>query len=130
MSHPCSFCGAPLPDAPPGAAVRCPACSNLASTPGLPRTITSLPAPPPGSLSPTPFGAAPSSGLPFSSVDQPKPAASPPPAVNMPSRAGGVDELVGGGLTILGISAIKLALFVGLGIFFSCFSGIVLSFLR
>lgn len=111
-------------------AVRCPSCSNLASTPALPRTLTSMPAPAPGPLPPTAFGAAPTSSLPFSSVDQPKPAAAPPPAVNMPSRAGGVDELVGGGLTILGISAIKIALFVSLGIFFSCFSGIVLSFLR
>lgn len=111
-------------------AVRCPSCGNLAATPALPRTLASLPTPPPGSLAPTPFGAAAPSGLPFSSVDQPKPAAAPPPAVNMPSRAGGVDELVGGGLTILGISAIKIALFFGFGLLFSCFSGLILALLR
>ncbi len=111
-------------------AVRCPSCGNLAAMPALPRTIASLPPSPATPFPQTAFGAPPAPGLPFSSVDQPKPAAAPPPAVNMPSRAGGVDELVGGGLTILGISAIKLVLFLSLGLFFSCFSGLLLAFLH
>ena len=91
----CTFCSAVLPPAPPGASVRCPTCSNLSSTPALPPT----------QLTPA------STGLPFALVDGAKQAASPPPTVILPSRAGGVDELVGGGLTLLGISVVKLVLF-------------------
>lgn len=78
----------------------------MTSTPGLPPTLASAPG-----FAPTP----PAPGLPFSHVDGRKQAAAPPPSVVLPSRAGGVDELVGGGLTLLGIGALKL-MFVGVAI--------------
>lgn len=122
VSATCGFCGAPLALAPAGAAVRCGACGNVTTTPALPPTLAATPVFEPAAPS------APS--LPFSSVSGPKPGASPPPAVVLPSRAGGVDELVGGGITILGIGLLKIVL-VGLALTaLSCTVGIVGMLLR
>lgn len=75
------------------------------------------------------FGAPPpSGGLPGSNVARAPSVGAPPPQVVLPSRAGGVDELIGGGITILGISIVKLAIFAALGLFGSCVFGLVLSF--
>jgi hypothetical protein len=113
----CTFCSAPI-DAPPGVAVRCASCGNLTTTPSIPQTLPAevafpLPAVPPPS------------SLPFARVDAPKQGAAPPPAVVMPSRAGGVDELIGGGITILGISLLKLVLIGIAGLFLTCLLGML-----
>ena len=114
----CGFCSAPLADAPAGAAVRCASCGNVTSTPALPPTLLESPRAP--GTAP-----APASALPFASVERPKQGASPPPAVVLPSRAGGVDELIGGGITILGIGLAKFVLFGLAGLLFSCILGML-----
>ncbi len=101
MSARCGFCSATLAEAPPGVAVRCAACGNV--------TIPS----------------ASSAGLPFSRVDGPKVGASPPPTIVLPSRAGGVDELIGGGITILGIGLVKFLLLSGGGLALFCILGML-----
>jgi hypothetical protein len=105
----CGFCSAELAEAPPGVAVRCASCGNVTTTPALPPT-QAMPAP---------------RGLPFSSVDAPKQGASPPPTLILPSRAGGVDELIGGGITILGIGLAKFVLLTLAGLVLSCVLGML-----
>ena len=73
------------------------------------------------SAPPTP----PAAPMPFARVDGPKQGAAPPPTVILPSRAGGVDELIGGGLTILGIGAVKFVLLACLALGGSCFLGML-----
>lgn len=115
MSARCGFCSAVLADAPPGVAVRCASCGNVTMTPSLPPTRETPAAAPSTS----------SSALPFANVDGPKLGASPPPSVVLPSRAGGVDELIGGGITILGIGIVKFVVLAFLGLLFSCVLGML-----
>lgn len=122
MSARCTFCAAPLEAAPAGVSVRCASCGNLTTTPSLPPT-RAMPAPLPPQ-EPPPAAPLPSA-MPFANVDGRKQAASPPPSVVLPSRAGGVDELVGGGITILGIGLAKFVLLFGLGLFGSCLLGLL-----
>ena len=82
-------------------------------TPSLPQTLISAPPAPPAPP------------MPFARVDGPKQGASPPPTVILPSRAGGVDELVGGGLTILGIGVLKFFVLAFLGLGGACFLGVL-----
>jgi hypothetical protein len=124
----CAFCGAPLPPSPPGVMVRCGACSNVTSVPQLAPTVPAMPVVTP-SLGGGDFGATPPpSGLPGANVARAPSVGAPPPQQVLPSRAGGVDELIGGGLTILGISIVKLALFGLFSLVGACVLGIFLSF--
>lgn len=103
----CTFCSRELDAAPAGVGIRCAGCGNL--------TFPALPYPAAAAITP----------LPRSSVDGPKQAASPPPSIVMPSRAGGIDEVIGGGLTILGIGIVKFVVLGLLGLLLSCTLGML-----
>ena len=102
----CTFCSAELDAAPVGVGIRCAGCGNL-TFPAVPSAAAAI----------TP--------LPRSSVDGPKQAASPPPSIVMPSRAGGIDEVIGGGITLLGIGIVKFVVLGLLGLLLSCALGML-----